>query len=194
MRASAAASKRDFLRSKGLTEAEIDEAFRRVPQDATPAAAPSPAPAAAAPAAAAPSAVATTLQHLQPQPYAQQPGAMVPYQPPQPQGVRWTQVRVTAPVRSRVARLLCSRVPIASVLTSADEVARLRPPLAAPTLLPLQPLFCPRSHFISVCPSHRPPQVVLGAGFLAASAYAAKSLLWPYMEGAYYSVRSAGLS
>ncbi len=31
-------------------------------------------------------------------------------------------------------------------------------------------------------------QVVLGAGFLAATAYAAKSLVWPYMEGAYYSV------
>lgn len=30
---------------------------------------------------------------------------------------------------------------------------------------------------------------MLGAGFLAASAYAAKSLVWPYMEGAYYSVR-----
>lgn len=117
VRSSTAASKREFLQRKGLTEAEIDEAFRRVPQQ--PASAPS-VPVAAAPGAAAPAAVAGTLQHLQPgqpaqqtaymQPqqgplvYAQQPqgmqqqqqpgygpGAMV-VAPPQQQGVRWTQV------------------------------------------------------------------------------------------------------
>ncbi|KAL4443228.1 hypothetical protein ABPG75_010965 [Micractinium tetrahymenae] len=142
---SSVASKREFLQRKGLTEAEIDEAFRRVPQQS---AAPPAVPAAAAPAAA-PAAVSSTLQHLQPQQqlsylqpqqgqmvYAQQPqgmqqqqqqpgygpGALVVAGPPQQQGVRWT-------------------------------------------------------------------QAVLGAGFVAASAYAAKALLWPYMGSAYYSWR-----
>lgn len=116
VRSSSVASKREFLQRKGLSEAEIDEAFRRVPQQA--AAAPS-VPAAATPGVATPAAVASTLQHLQPgqplsylQPpqgqlaYAQPPqgmqqhqlgqgpgGVMVAAPPPQQQGVRWTQVR-----------------------------------------------------------------------------------------------------
>ncbi|PSC69773.1 Peroxisomal membrane PEX14 [Micractinium conductrix] len=132
VRSSSAASKREFLQKKGLTQAEIEEAFRRVPQPP-----PGQEPQPAALPAAAPSAVASTLQHLQPQPlvtYAgqQQGGPAGGYMPPgqhmqmmqqQPQqGVRWT-------------------------------------------------------------------QAVLGAGFVAASAYAAKSLVWPYVEGAYYNWR-----
>lgn len=95
VRASGAASKREFLQRKGLTEEEIDEAFRRVPQEATAAAAPAPAPAAP------PSAVQATLQHLQPgPPYStaatpQQQQLQQYGQPPPPpqQGMRWTQVR-----------------------------------------------------------------------------------------------------
>lgn len=99
MRASAAASKREFLQRKGLSEAEIDEAFRRVPQEAAGAAPPQPT-AAAAPAA--PAAVQATLQHLQPgPPYAtaspqqqmQAYGQPQQAPPPPQQGVRWTQVR-----------------------------------------------------------------------------------------------------
>ena len=102
VRSSSAASKREFLQKKGLTQAEIEEAFRRVPQPP-----PGQEPQPAALPAAAPSAVASTLQHLQPQPlvtYAgqQQGGPAGGYMPPgqhmqmmqqQPQqGVRWTQV------------------------------------------------------------------------------------------------------
>jgi hypothetical protein len=87
---SPAATKRSFLERKGLTAAEIDEAFRRVPEDAFTSSAP---PQQQAPAAA-----------QQPQQYAQQQqqqhpqGALVPAQqqqlgaPPQ-EGYRWTQVR-----------------------------------------------------------------------------------------------------
>lgn len=76
-----------FLEKKGLTTAEIEEAFRRVPDTPTasvpagssglpaqPAAQPPPKPF--------PTGTAATLQQLQPQPIAQ---------PPQP--IRWTQVR-----------------------------------------------------------------------------------------------------
>lgn len=145
-------SKRDFLRGKGLTEAEIDEAFRRVPQDAAPAVAP-----AAAPAAAAPSAVATTLQHLQPQPYVQQPGAVVPYQPPQPQGVRWTQVRAgllpwvgsqlgagSTAAAAQLLHLICFFCPqLAAWLAARSALfGRLCPAVSSPPLCP---------------PRHRPP-------------------------------------
>jgi hypothetical protein len=54
VRSSAVSSKREFLQRKGLTEAEIAEAFRRVPE--APAAAP------AAISAPAPAAVQSTLQ------------------------------------------------------------------------------------------------------------------------------------
>ncbi|KAI3426836.1 hypothetical protein D9Q98_006783 [Chlorella vulgaris] len=118
VRTSAPASKREFLQRKGLTEAEIDEAFRRAPQ------APAAATDAAAPAQ--PPAVTHTLNHLQPQPpqYQPQAGPMVLHQASQQQqqGVRWT-------------------------------------------------------------------QVVLGAGFLGASAYAAKALVWPYMADCYHTWR-----
>lgn len=132
MRSSAAASKRDFLQKKGLTEAEIEEAFRRVPQEA----------AAPAPAAAAPSAMAATLQHLQPgSPY----GAAPQQQHPQQQAVQ-------------------PYVAQGMALVPAAQVQ----------------------------PGVRWTQVALGAGFVAASAYAAKALVWPYMEGAYYTVRPRG--
>lgn len=123
VRSSAEASKRAFLERKGLTAAEIEEAFQRVPQEpAAPAAAPAPAPSAA---------LQTTLQHIQPSPqpqyvYVQQPVApaqqAAPPAPPQP--VRWT-------------------------------------------------------------------QAVLGAGFLAAGAYAVKTLVWPYLHDAYAGWRGA---
>lgn len=114
------ATKRSFLERKGLTAAEIDEAFRRAPPPPTaPAADATTAPAAAAPAAHA--ATTATPTHgannlvtytQQQQPPAQQPygaappnqlvpaghpggGALVLQQqpPPQPQPIRWTQVR-----------------------------------------------------------------------------------------------------
>ncbi|EIE19534.1 hypothetical protein COCSUDRAFT_48772 [Coccomyxa subellipsoidea C-169] len=88
VRGSSAASKVSFLEKKGLTAAEIEEAFRRVPDTPTasvpagssglpaqPAAQPPPKPF--------PTGTAATLQQLQPQPIAQ---------PPQP--IRWTQVVV----------------------------------------------------------------------------------------------------
>lgn len=140
VRSSSESSKRSFLERKGLTAAEMDEAFRRVPQEpaSTSAAATGAAPAAATAYAAPSAALQTTLQHIQPSPqpqyiYAaqQQPGAGVPgqqlalvpaqqaqVQQQEPQGVRWT-------------------------------------------------------------------QAALGAGFLAAGAYAMKALIWPYVYDAY---------
>jgi hypothetical protein len=102
VRSSPVASKREFLQRKGLIEAEIDEAFRRVPE-APAAAAPAPSPA--------PAAMQATLQHLQPQaaqlqhqqlPPVYAGGAAGPQSsttlhqaPPQQPGVRWTQVSAT---------------------------------------------------------------------------------------------------
>lgn len=92
VRSSTAASKRSFLERKGLTQEEIDEAFRRVPETAAPAASPAP----TAPASAGvPGVLQTTVQHLQPAAYPQQPGALVVQPggaPPQPQPLRWSQV------------------------------------------------------------------------------------------------------
>ncbi|WIA09958.1 hypothetical protein OEZ85_010170 [Tetradesmus obliquus] len=110
VRGSPVSAKRSFLGKKGLTNAEIDEAFKRVPE--APAAAAAPAPATAAmPATTAtatygannlvtytqqqPAHAVPASQALVPQPT--QPGALVPLQqqqlmaPPQ-QPVRWTQV------------------------------------------------------------------------------------------------------
>lgn len=138
-----------------------------MPQDAAPAVAP-----AAAPAAAAPSAVATTLQHLQPQPYVQQPGAVVPYQPPQPQGVRWTQVRagVTARVRSHGStfhRCCSSTAPLELLLLSHNWLHSLplgqrfsagcAPPSAPHPCAPSPPPAC-RSCWV---PASWPPPLML---------------------------------
>ncbi|KAG2490990.1 hypothetical protein HYH03_010662 [Edaphochlamys debaryana] len=87
------ASKRSFLERKGLTAAEIDEAFRRVPE--APAAAAAPA-APAAPVYAPPPAPAPA-QVYAPAAVAAAPGAgpmvLAAAPPPvQPQGVRWSQI------------------------------------------------------------------------------------------------------
>ncbi|KIZ02345.1 hypothetical protein MNEG_5615 [Monoraphidium neglectum] len=114
VRASPVATKRSFLERKGLTAAEIDEAFKRAPQQESGAPLPAVAAVAAAPA---PVAAATptygannlvTYTPGQPQPHyqqqqqygaapphqlvAMQPGTLAPPHPPQPQPVRWTQV------------------------------------------------------------------------------------------------------
>ena len=89
VRGATAESKRAFLAEKGLTPAEMDEAFRRIPDSpaASVAAAPGTglpvAPAAQLPQKPFPtgSAVGSTLEQLQ----AAQP-------PPPPQPIRWTQV------------------------------------------------------------------------------------------------------
>lgn len=104
VRSSSEAAKRSFLEKKGLTAAEIDEAFRRVPPEA-----PAPAPAGTSttstPAVGANNLVTYTQQAAAPQ--QQPPGqpvtpavpsqALVPVQPHlppvvHPQPVRWTQV------------------------------------------------------------------------------------------------------
>lgn len=89
VRGSPAASKRSFLEKKGLTAAEIEEAFRRVPDtpSASVPAGPSGLPVQAAaepPRKPFPTGTAATLQQLQPQQIVQQP--------PAPQPIRWTQV------------------------------------------------------------------------------------------------------
>lgn len=76
-----------FLEKKGLTQLEIEEAFRRVPDTPTASvpAGPSGLPAQAAaeaPRKPCPTGTAATLQQLQP----------VPLAPPPPQPIRWTQV------------------------------------------------------------------------------------------------------
>ncbi|CAL8471170.1 g10712 [Coccomyxa elongata] len=91
VRGSPAASKRSFLEKKGLTAAEIEEAFRRVPDTPTASvpAGPSGLPVQAAteaPRKPFPTGTAATLQQLQPQPIVQQA--------PTPQPIRWTQVVV----------------------------------------------------------------------------------------------------
>lgn len=93
VRSSPAASKRSFLEKKGLTAAEIDEAFRRVPDTPTASvpAGPSGLPVQAAteaPRKPFPTGTAATLQQLQPQPIVQQA--------PTPQPIRWTQVAAWA--------------------------------------------------------------------------------------------------
>ena len=94
VRSSPAASKRSFLEKKGLTAAEIEEGFRRVPDIPTASvpAGPSglPVQAAEPPPKPFPTGTAATLQQLQPQPIVQQ------QQAPTPQPIRWTQVRCTA--------------------------------------------------------------------------------------------------
>ena len=74
VRASAEGPKRQFLENKGLTTAEIDEAFRRVPND--PPAPTTPSPPTTAPPKPFHSAVAHPPQQIQ----------------PAPQGIRWSQV------------------------------------------------------------------------------------------------------
>ncbi|BDA46562.1 probable peroxisomal membrane protein PEX14 at N-terminal half [Coccomyxa sp. Obi] len=91
VRGSPAASKRSFLEKKGLKAAEIEEAFRRVPDIPTASvpAGPSGLPVQAAaepPRKPFPTGTAATLQQLQPQPIVQQA--------PTPQPIRWTQVVV----------------------------------------------------------------------------------------------------
>jgi hypothetical protein len=107
-------AKRSFLEKKGLNGAEIDEAFKRVPE-APAAAAAAPAPAAAAgpattatPTYGANNLVTYTQQqpaHAAPAsqalvPHVAQPGPMVPMQQqmmaPPPQPVRWTQVCINS--------------------------------------------------------------------------------------------------
>jgi len=89
VRGSSDASKRAFLQRKGLSQAEIAEAFRRVPP-ADP----------ASPALAAPAPTPQPSQSLQsPQP---QPMAVV-QSPPPPQPVRWSQVVLGAGLTALVA-------------------------------------------------------------------------------------------
>lgn len=118
VRGSPKASKVSFLQQKGLTEGEIDEAFRRVPE--------TPVPALPTTSQQQPSAVVNSVaNHLGPQ--HGQPLSMQQQQQhlqQQPQPVRWS-------------------------------------------------------------------QVALGAGFAAASAYAVKSLVWPFVADKYTSWRSS---
>lgn len=116
VRESTTAIKRSFLERKGLTAAEIDEAFRRVPESSGAPAATAPGSGSYTPAPAPSSAAAaggytpTSVQAPQsavmangaappPKPYHQT--AMVPVQPvqqlapPQQQGMRWTQIVVS---------------------------------------------------------------------------------------------------
>eukprot|EP00884_Botryococcus_braunii_P019448 jgi/Botrbrau1/6187/Bobra.0344s0027.1 len=85
VRSAADSSKREFLTKKGLTEAEINEAFRRVPA-APPVTAPTPTVPSAAPPKPYPTATVEAMQPLQ----------IVPAQPQQPeqQPIRWTQVAI----------------------------------------------------------------------------------------------------
>lgn len=102
--------------NKGLTEAEIDEAFRRVPESSVP----------SLPA----STLQATSQHLQPAPYAS----------------------AAAPTHQHGAAVLQAHPP-----HQQEQVGW--------------------------------SQVLLGAGFTAAGAYAVKSLVWPYVTDAYSSWR-----
>lgn len=128
VRASGAASKRDFLQRKGLTEAEIDEAFRRVPQEDAP-------PAAAAPPAS--SVAAATLQHLQPgAPYATAAPQLQQPQPPEQRRVRWTQVRSCA---------AGAHEPPPACLPPAAACPPAFQPLLPPLFLPRRPRSAPAS-------------------------------------------------
>jgi hypothetical protein len=110
VRGSPVSAKRSFLDKKGLTSAEIDEAFKRVPEAPAAAAAPAPATAAVPATTATPTYGANNLVTYTQQhpthgapasqalvPHTAQPGALVPLQQqhmmaPPPQPVRWTQV------------------------------------------------------------------------------------------------------
>ena len=122
VRGSPKPSKVSFLQQKGLTEAEINEAFRRVPETPVP-----PLPTAQIsyqpPSAPTSNALATTASHLAPPPQPTYGGAVgTQQQQPQQEPVRWS-------------------------------------------------------------------QVALGAGFVAASGYAFKSLFWPYLSDKYTAWR-----
>ena len=130
VRGSPKASKISFLQQKGLTEPEIDEAFRRVPETTTPAVARSPSP------------------------------------------------------------------PSSSLVATANHI--IAPPPS--TISSQQPSQQPRYPHYAVIPQqqqqqHEPvrwSQVVLGAGFAAASAYAVKSLVWPFIYDKCASWRGVG--
>lgn len=118
MRGSPKASKVSFLQQKGLTEAEIDEAFRRVPETPVPALP-----------------IAQTYPH-------------------------------TAPPASN------------ALSTTANHLA----PPALPTY----------SQAVPAQEAQQPvrwSQVALGAGFVAASGYALKTLFWPYLHDKYTAWR-----
>jgi hypothetical protein len=89
VRSSTSASKRAFLQQKGLTEGEIDEAFKRAPE-------PPPEPPAAPPCSTPSAALAATAQHLHPAPYAQHPHQAMRAMHRADQPVRWSQVALGA--------------------------------------------------------------------------------------------------
>lgn len=154
VRSSAADQKRQFLQRKGLTEAEIDEAFRRVPEQP---------PGQALPATSAPAAAPTQGQMV---PAGYVPAGQQQLVPAQQQPVRWSQVRQAdggCETGGRCRPGCPAHVPGGVVWEPAAATARISLP---PTDT--------RPH----------PQALLGAAFVAAGVYALKVVAWPYVSEA----------
>jgi hypothetical protein len=159
------ATKRSFLERKGLTAAEIDEAFRRVPDDVPTSSSSTPMPSQQPGAQGsglvtyvqqpqAPAMQPPQLQQRQQQESMQLAVPQPPQAPPPPEPLRWSQVRHNGQRRGL--------------------------PLPAPS--PFKP---------DPKPSYARMQVVLGMGVVAVGVYALHTVVTPYLSNLYHSWTAA---